>query len=247
MHRYLVLRLDAPLVAFGGEAIDNLGVIRPFPAKSMIAGMLANAAGVERYEYEKLQALQDSIVMGSRIARDGPLLRDFQTAGLSKSDQGWTTREMVEGRGGGTASYLGPHLRYRDYWTDAEVKVVFRVLPGSPFTLEQLEEALQHPARPLFLGRKTCIPSSPVYDGDVHAHSVFAALFTLFEVGVPDADFSFQWPGFEAPEAGAGPSSELPGARLEPICDERNWITGVHTGERLVSVLDAGQDLWGKQ
>jgi CRISPR system Cascade subunit CasD len=244
MHRHLVLRLEAPLAAFGGEAIDNFGVIRPFPAKSMIAGLLANALGLERYEYEALQALQDNLVMGSRIHQHRHRLRDFQTAELSKSDQGWTTREQVEGRGGGTASYLGPHLRYRDYWTDTEANVAFRLLPGAPFSIDEVEEALQRPARPLFLGRKTCIPSAPIYDGDARAHNVFGALISLFQVGFEDADFSLQWPAFEAEEHDKAVLAQFPNARLEPVCDERNWTSGVHTGERLVRVLNFGQSTW---
>ena len=258
MHRHLVLRLEAPLAAFGGEAIDNLGVIRPFPAKSMIAGMLANALGLERYEYETLQALQDNLLMGSRIHRHRHRLRDFQTAELSKSDQGWTTREQVEGRGGGTASYLGPHLRYRDYWADTEANVVFRLLPGSPSSIDEIEEALQRPARPLFLGRKTCIPSVPIYDGDVRARSILGALIALFQVGFHEADFSLQWPAFEAEEHDRilldqlhsssaerdSAAEEFHNARLEPVCDERNWTGGVHTGERLVRVLNFGQSTW---
>ena len=53
MPPHLILRLDAPLVSFGGEAIDHYGVIRPFPAKSMIAGLIGNALGFERYEADK--------------------------------------------------------------------------------------------------------------------------------------------------------------------------------------------------
>jgi CRISPR system Cascade subunit CasD len=247
MHRHLVLRLEAPLFSLGGEAIDNLGVIRPFPAKSMITGLLANAAGVERYECEVLQALQDNLVIGSRIVQSARLLRDFQTAELSKSDQGWTTREMVEGRGGGTASYLGPHLRYRDYWADAEVTAVFRVLPASPFTLNQLENALLRPARPLFLGRKTCIPSGPVFNGDVYGPTVFSALMALSAVGLGKEDLSLQWPAFDGSGDDAHAQlSRFPESRMEPICDERNWITGVHCGERLVRVLDLNQPTWGK-
>jgi CRISPR system Cascade subunit CasD len=243
MHRYLVLRLEAPLLSFGGEAIDNLGVIRPFPAKSMIAGMLTNAVGAERYEYGTLQTLQDNLVMGSRIQRTRRLVRDFQTAELSKSDQGWTTREQVEGRGGGAASYLGPHLRHRDYWTNAEVSVVFRVLPASPFTLEELENALQQPARPLFLGRKACIPSGHIYNGDVRARSVFEALIAILHIGV-ETDFSLQWPASEDEESSGALSSQFAKARLEPICDERNWTRGVHAGERFVRVLDLDGNTW---
>ena len=48
--RHLIMRLESPLMAFGGEAIDNLGVIRSFPAASMLTGMLANALGWRRVE-----------------------------------------------------------------------------------------------------------------------------------------------------------------------------------------------------
>ena len=41
--RHLLLRLEAPMMAFGGETIDNLGVIRWFPSLSMLNGLLANA------------------------------------------------------------------------------------------------------------------------------------------------------------------------------------------------------------
>ena len=43
--RWLVLQLEAPLVAFGGVTIDHIGVIRDFPALSMLTGLFANALG----------------------------------------------------------------------------------------------------------------------------------------------------------------------------------------------------------
>jgi CRISPR-associated Cas5-like protein len=42
------MRLEAPLMAFGGETIDNYGVIRDFPALSMVTGLFANALGYRR-------------------------------------------------------------------------------------------------------------------------------------------------------------------------------------------------------
>ena len=50
MARHLILNLESPLMAFGGETIDNYGVIRPFPAASMLTGLLANALGWRRVE-----------------------------------------------------------------------------------------------------------------------------------------------------------------------------------------------------
>jgi CRISPR system Cascade subunit CasD len=245
MRRFLVLRLEAPLIAFGGEAIDNYGVIRPFPAKSMITGLLANALGIERQEGNKLQALQDSIVMGSRIdGRQAPL-RDFQTAELAKNDQGWTTRGKVEGRASSSASYAGPHLRYRDYWPDADAIVVVRVAETAPFTMPEIEDALARPARPLFLGRKSCIPSSFILNGDISAKTAFHALMALWDdrrLGLA----RLQWPASEGPDETDPLLNGFSDFRVEPICDERNWITGVHAGQRLVHVLEVSAGDWGQ-
>ena len=65
--RHLILNLEAPLVSFGGETIDNLGVIRWFPSMSMLTGLFANALGWRRIEYEEHQLLQDRLIFAARI------------------------------------------------------------------------------------------------------------------------------------------------------------------------------------
>ena len=107
--KHLILNLEAPLMAFGGETIDNYGVIRTFPAASMLTGMLANALGWRRIERERHQRLQDRLVFAARIDREphGRLsMRDFQTAQLGKDDKGWTTRGDAR-----RTSRRGQHIR----------------------------------------------------------------------------------------------------------------------------------------
>ena len=109
--RHLTVRLEAPLMAFGGETIDNLGVIRPFPAVSMLTGLFANALGWRRIERQRHQALQDRMVFAARIDREpagGVRMTDFQTAQLAGGDRGWTTRGAPEGRAGGANTYNAP-------------------------------------------------------------------------------------------------------------------------------------------
>ena len=74
------MRLEAPLVSFGGVAIDHIGVTRDFPAASMLTGMIANALGWDRTDWRKHQALQDHLVFASRIDREDPAnaLTDIQ-------------------------------------------------------------------------------------------------------------------------------------------------------------------------
>ena len=132
--RHLIVHLESPLMAFGGETIDNLGVVRPFPAASMLTGMFANALGWRRIEREAHERLQRRLVFAARIDREpagGYAMRDFQTAQLGASDRGWTTRGRPEGRAGGAATYNSPHLRYRDYYADMRVTVALRLDSGS--------------------------------------------------------------------------------------------------------------------
>ena len=95
---HLILNLESPLMAFGGETIDNYGVIRPFPAASMLTGLMANALGWRRVEAQRHQDLQDRLVFAARIDREPHRrlrMTDFQTAQLGGNDRGWTTRNRA--------------------------------------------------------------------------------------------------------------------------------------------------------
>ena len=238
--QHLILNLEAPLLAFGGETIDNYGVIRAFPAASMLTGLLANALGWRRVEQQKHQQLQDRLVFAARIDREpagNVRLTDFQTAQLGADDQGWTTRGRPEGRAGGPNTYKAPHLRYRDYYADMRVTVALRLKPAEDCpTLEKLAAALQEPARPLFLGRKPCLPSRPLFGGWAEGDTALAALLNTPVARPPDDDeddvrLRVQWPDGE----GVADADIAPN-RLEPamLTDQRNWISGLHGGGRYV-------------
>ncbi|MDX2288909.1 MAG: type I-E CRISPR-associated protein Cas5/CasD [Hyphomicrobiaceae bacterium] len=249
-HRHwLVLRLEAPLVSFGAVAIDSNGVIWDFPALSMLTGLFANALGYERTEREAHQALQDRLVVASR-RDDEPydgVLTDVQNVQMQKSDKGWTTRGAPEGRDGG--AFGGPHRRFRDYHPDALVAVVVTLWPPSsaessssrlPPSLDDLARALDRPDRPLFIGRKPCLPAFPLNAGTITAATAHAALLKL----PPPVDRSStprraarprrtvelraQWPAGEGPRE--GPLVD----RLIALPDRRNWISGLHGGTRSV-------------
>lgn len=226
-HRWLVLRLEAPLVAFGDVAIDAMGPTRDFPAASMLTGLLANALGWQRTDRGAHQDLQGRLVFAARRNREHPLgvLTDTQNAHLGKSDRGWTSHGVPEGRDGN--SYSGPHRRQRDYHVDADVVVVLRLAPpgGAP-DLDAIAAALDRPARPLFIGRKPCLPSAPLHQGEVCAPTAYEALQVVSVAGEAIAPMRAQWPAAEGPQT--GPSVH----RIIALADLRNWHTGLHGGTR---------------
>jgi CRISPR system Cascade subunit CasD len=234
MARHLILRLDAPLMSFGAEMVDAYGVVRDFPARSAITGLIANALGWERHEAEAHDRLQARLVMGSARIAEGRRIRDFQTAQLGGGDRGWTTRGLAEGRAGGAATYQSPHIRYRDADADTRVIVALHLDPADEApTLDHVAAAFDRPERPLFIGRKPFLPSGPInagfHDSATIADALAAALgdekmFIPSEKEPPSAARA-QWPVGEGPEP-RGPTVEL--------TDERNWLTGVHAGLRRV-------------
>ncbi|MDR5748102.1 type I-E CRISPR-associated protein Cas5/CasD [Caballeronia sp. LZ029] len=224
MSRHLLMRLRAPLVAFGGETIDSYGVIRDFPALSMVTGLIANALGYGRGDFALHDRLQARIVMGTRLDAGGTRLVDFQTAQLNRRDEAWTTHREPETRQGGEDSYKSPHLRHREYHADLDALVAIRLEPANEQpTLDDVALALDRPKRPLFIGRKPCLPTTRVFIDMINADDVLGALQQAPAPELPD--FRFQWPEGEG---------TLAHSQWRDVCDERNWRTGVHGGWRRV-------------
>ena len=225
MPRHLLIRLSSPLIAFGGETIDNFGVIRDFPALSMVTGLFANALGWDRGDDALHNRLQARLRMGVRLEAPGSRLTDFQTAQLGANDKGWTTWGTAEERRGGAASYDSPHLRFRDYHADLTALLAIRLEPADEApTLDVVAQALDRPQRPLFIGRKPCLPVGRLVAGWLDADSVLDAL-QLAPLAADAQSMRAQWPDGEG---------QLPGDRVMDVCDERNWTSGVHGGWRPV-------------
>ena len=235
----LLLRFDAPLMSFGAPIVDNQGEIQPYPALSMMTGLLGNALGVDHSEFDRLERLQERLRYGSRQDRRGRQIQDYQTVDLSKpymdDDRAWTTYHHRESRAGGSASG-GTHIRYRDYWADAVHTVAATLDPPDEWpTLDDLESAVKHPARPLFLGRKPCLPADSLFAGRMQVDTLPDALVQapLHDRAADGPTYPAWWPTH--PDA-KGPSDESPLDEdlREPVTDRRDWQNQIHVGERWI-------------
>lgn len=126
----MLIRLAAPLQAWGADAkFERRGTERS-PTKSGIIGLVAAALGRRRNEgLEDLQAL----CFGVRVDREGTLVRDYHTAKNQKT----------------------AYVTHRYYLADG---VFLAGLEGEDSLLETIEYALNNPIFPLFLGRRSCPP-----------------------------------------------------------------------------------------
>lgn len=226
----LLLRFDTPLMSFGGPMVDNHGVIQPCPAKSMICGLLGNALGYQHADTQALQRLQERLQYACRQDRSGVRLRDYQTVDLGQEfmvdRRAWTTWGRLQERKGGSAS-SGTQIRERDYWADAEYTISLTLDPAeeSPM-IAQVQHALLYPERPLFIGRKPCLPAGMILLGRTQADSLLAPLSDP-EWAKGSGTFSCWWP-VTTPQRGAL-------SEERPVSDTRDWANQIHVGERWVA------------
>jgi CRISPR system Cascade subunit CasD len=117
------------------------------PSKSGVIGLLAAARGIDRAVWnEELQALS-TLTMAVRHDRPGVLKRDYQTAqNIISADRSKVHETAVT---------------TRDYLADA-IFLVGLEGPDSSL-LERAHAALRNPVWPLALGRKSYVPSEPVW------------------------------------------------------------------------------------
>jgi CRISPR system Cascade subunit CasD len=225
----LLLHLRAPLMSFGKPIVDSRGVIQPYPALSMLTGLVGNALGYEHRNTDRLERLQERLRYAVRQDRAGQQIQDYQTVDLGSDHMdyrnvAWTTRGAIEERKGGSAS-TGTHIRERDYWADAGCTVALTLdAPTETPTLDDIGAALQHPIRPLFIGRKPCLPATPLVAGRVSADTW---VDVLRAAPLPDwaddrSSYRAWWPG----------GMDDPQAR--PTTDRRDWVNQIHVGERWV-------------
>jgi len=226
MKRFLVLHLQAPFMYFGGVSVDNYGGMRPFPPLSMITGLLANALGWTHKDGLRLNRLQERLLLASRIDQQGKVIMDFQTVDLSQdffNETGWTTAGYREDRKGSVSKET--HIRYRSYYVDCTCTVVFTLLPAPDYpTIVEIEKALEKPQRPVFLGRKCCLPATFLKQGKMETSSLLEALCQA-QPRLHDE----VWAQLPASEA-----KWLQSGTIFPLSDIRDWVNQVHTGERLV-------------
>ena len=134
----LLLRLAAPLQAWGTDSKFEVRRTNREPSKSGVIGLLAAALGLRRdADLTELSALR----FGVRVDRNGEVIKDFHMAKADKTS----------------------YLTYRYYLSDA-VFLVGLESEDRNF-LEKIERALRNPCFPLFLGRRSCPPTLPLVLG----------------------------------------------------------------------------------
>lgn len=154
---YLALYLEGPLQSWGFDSQYNRRNTGLMPTKSAIAGICCAALGWSRGSHEEQIFLSDfskTRMTAIAIPRDGakkelPVRRmqDYHTVQNTKTADG-KTKDC--------------HITHRQYLNDASFGVL---IVGNRYLLCEIANALANPKWGIWLGRKNCIPSAPVFVG----------------------------------------------------------------------------------
>jgi CRISPR system Cascade subunit CasD len=138
----LLLRLAGPLQSWGTRSRFDDRDTDLEPSKSGVLGLVCAALGIARDDWDGLAPLT-RLAMGVRVDRQGVRLVDYHTA------------QVEDRRGVETA------VTRRHYLADALFLVGLEGPDGRQ--LRRIREALANPRWSLYLGRKACVPSQPVF------------------------------------------------------------------------------------
>lgn len=173
---YLVFQLQAPLTAWGETAVGEYRPSANYPSESALVGLLAAALGIDRSDETQHQKLRTELCFAIGVQSAGRLLRDYQTAQVPgrvslKNRLHRTRRDELNM----PKEELNTILSTRDYRQHAACLVAVQTKTDSEFSLVDLTEAIQQPKFVLYLGRKTCPPSLPLWPQVVAADNALQA------------------------------------------------------------------------
>lgn len=147
----LLLRLVGPMQSWGITSRFDQRDTGKEPSKSGVIGLLAAAMGICRENWSDLEPLT-RLSMGVRHDRPGVPKYDYQTAG------GAATDTII--KADGTQAKDGV-VSDRFYLADAAFLVGLESKDRT--LLERAHSALRDPVWPLALGRKSYVPSEPIW------------------------------------------------------------------------------------
>lgn len=157
----LFLRLEAPLQSWGERSRWSIRDTAPVPTKSGIIGLIACALGYKTDE--QIRPLSQKTRLGIRVDAPGTQIVDYHTIG-----GGYNYPTLLTAQGKPKKSSGKPHteISERAYLCEASFLAALQVRNEADTDLiHQMAEALQNPVWPIFLGRKACVPSQPIFAG----------------------------------------------------------------------------------
>lgn len=157
----LAIVLDAPLQAWGVDSRYQRRETSAFPTKSGLLGLLAAALGIDKHAPGEAEALAPFAALRCTVVRNAldraataGRLSDFHTIG-----GGFDSSDPLSAPRKASGGSFGTVITRRVYLTDSAFIALFE---GARAVLERAAAALENPVWGVWLGRKACVPATPL-------------------------------------------------------------------------------------
>lgn len=183
MPRYLIVRLDGPMQAWGTHTFEDFRPSNLFPTRSGLLGLLGACLGIEREDRVGLEQLSSSVEFTVRVDRK-VLRTDTTTPTLKSTIKFPDFHTVLNARKVDGTVNKNPVVSRREYLFDAAFTVAIGERPKAQVALGSIAEALLRPCFTPVLGRRSCPIARPLLDGEpVEASGAKAALAQALPVG----------------------------------------------------------------
>ncbi|MGR3174809.1 MAG: type I-E CRISPR-associated protein Cas5/CasD [Candidatus Scalindua sp.] len=161
LEKYIGLLFDGPMQSWGFQSRFDQRTTLSYPTKSGTIGLICAAMGVAKSDRETLFRLSNLPMQSYTLVRNKNRIRrlkDFHTVGggyvypVEKQH----ISPKADGSKGDTV------VTRREFLTDAKYAVI---LKGKGSFLQTIGDALKNPKWGCWLGRKSCVPAAPIFQG----------------------------------------------------------------------------------
>ena len=175
MPRFLILRLDGPMQAWGTHTYEDFRPSNLYPTRSGLLGLLAACLGIERQDHIEQSDLAGSVDFTVRI--DNRVMRPGRDEPVAKAGNKLPDfHTVMDARKVDGSANKFPVVSRREYLFDAAFTVAVGEQTAARYTLDQLAEALRRPCYTPTLGRRACPSTRPLLDDVIVASDAIAAL-----------------------------------------------------------------------
>jgi len=157
MITHLALYLDSPMQSWGYMSKFDQRTSYNFPTKSGILGMICAAMGLPKSDTDKLADLNKLKVTVYQLSNPFRAV-DYHTVGGGYDNK--TQKQNIVLTANGTTG--NTVQTWREYLMDAKFGVV---LSGNDLIVREINDAMLNPKWGVWLGRKSCVPTSPICHG----------------------------------------------------------------------------------
>ena len=175
MRRFLILKLQGPMQAWGGHTFEDFRPSLAFPTRSALLGLLGACLGVRREDPAGQHDLSQSLRFAVRVDGRYSWLTDYHTV-LNARQVGGKVRPH-------------PVVSRREYLVPTDQGAGFSVAvweaDNAKVRLPDVVAALGRPVFTPSLGRRSCPLARPLYETEIEAADAVAALAKVPPSGGP--------------------------------------------------------------